>query len=83
MTDEKEIIVEMLREILGNDKSHYENHGQISFNCPVCDEDRNKGNLEVVKLLLLSNKDDNKFDETIKILDDIFNFEKATQILEL
>jgi DNA primase len=47
MTDEKEIIVEMLREILGDEKLHYENHGQISFNCPVCDEGRNKGNLEV------------------------------------
>jgi DNA primase len=47
MTDEREIIVEMLREILGDEKLHYENHGQISFNCPVCDEERNKGNLEV------------------------------------
>ena len=47
MTDEREIIVEMLCEILGKEKAHYENHGQISFNCPVCDEDRNKGNLEV------------------------------------
>jgi DNA primase len=37
----------MLREILGDEKLHYENHGQISFNCPVCDEGRNKGNLEV------------------------------------
>jgi DNA primase len=47
MTDEKEIIVEMLREILGNEKLHYENHGQISFNCPLCDDGRSKGNLEV------------------------------------
>ena len=47
MTDEREIIVEMLREILGDEKLHYENHGQISFNCPICDEERNKGNLEV------------------------------------
>ena len=47
MSDEREIIVEMLREILGDDKHHYENHGQISFNCPVCDDGRYKGNLEV------------------------------------
>ena len=47
MSDEKEILVELLREILGDEKMHYEHRGQISFNCPVCDEDRNKGNLEV------------------------------------
>ena len=47
MSDEKEILVELLREILGDEKMHYEYRGQISFNCPVCDEDRNKGNLEV------------------------------------
>jgi len=47
MTDEREIIVEMLCDILGDEKLHYENHGQISFNCPVCDDGRNKGNLEI------------------------------------
>jgi len=47
MTDEREIIVEMLCEILGDEKLHYENHGQISYNCPVCDDGRNKGNLEI------------------------------------
>jgi hypothetical protein len=47
MSDEKEILVELLREILGDEKMHYEHRGQISFNCPLCDEDRNKGNLEV------------------------------------
>jgi DNA primase len=26
---------------------HYDNRGQISFNCPVCDEGRNKHNLEI------------------------------------
>ena len=26
---------------------HYSNRGQISFNCPVCDDDRNKHNLEI------------------------------------
>jgi hypothetical protein len=47
MSDEKEILVELLREILGDEKMHYEHRGQISFNCPVCDDDRNKHNLEV------------------------------------
>ena len=47
MVDDKEIMVEMLRDILGNEKKHYEHHSQISFNCLECDEGRNKGNLEV------------------------------------
>ena len=47
MSDDNEILVELLREVLGDEKLHYEHRGQISFNCPVCDEDRNKGNLEV------------------------------------
>lgn len=47
MTDDKEILVELLREILGDEKQHYESKGQIAFNCPVCDEDRDKGNLEI------------------------------------
>ena len=46
MEDESEILVELLREILGKEKHHYSNHCQISFNCPYCDEGRNKGNLE-------------------------------------
>ena len=47
MNDEKEIILEILRDVLGNEKKHYENHSQVSFNCVECDEGRNKGNLEV------------------------------------
>ena len=47
MSDDKEILVELLKEILGDEKLHYEYRGQISFDCPVCDEDRHKGNLEV------------------------------------
>lgn len=47
MTDDKEILLELLREILGDEKQHYESKGQIAFNCPVCDEDRDKGNLEI------------------------------------
>jgi len=45
--DENEALVELLEEALGDHGLHYPNRGQISFNCPVCDDDRNKHNLEV------------------------------------
>lgn len=45
--DEFEIIVETITEFLGEPKKIYKNHQQVSWNCPECDEDRNKGNLEV------------------------------------
>lgn len=45
--DENEALVELLEEVLGDHGLHYPNRGQISFNCPVCDEGRNKHNLEV------------------------------------
>lgn len=47
MADDKEILLELLREILGDEKQHYESKGQVAFNCPICDEDRDKGNLEI------------------------------------
>ena len=45
--DENEALVELLEDVLGDNGLHYPNRGQISFNCPVCDDDRNKHNLEV------------------------------------
>jgi DNA primase len=45
--DENESLVELLEDVLGDHGLHYPNRGQISFNCPVCDDDRNKFNLEV------------------------------------
>lgn len=45
--EEQEAIVELLEEFLGDHGLHYPNRGQIQFNCPVCDDDRNKYNLEV------------------------------------
>ena len=49
-----ELIVEILEGILGEPKNHYENKGQISFDCPVCsheikglDKGDGKGNLEI------------------------------------
>lgn len=53
MLNESEAIVELLHEILGNDKQHYESKGQISFDCPVCASEKGlengdgKGNLEI------------------------------------
>jgi DNA primase len=45
--DENEGLVELLEDVLGDHGLHYPNRGQISFNCPVCDEGRNKHNLEI------------------------------------
>jgi DNA primase len=45
--DENDALVELLEEVLGDHGLHYPNRGQISFNCPVCDDGRDKHNLEV------------------------------------
>lgn len=45
--EENEALVELLEDVLGDHGLHYPNRGQISFNCPVCDDGRNKHNLEV------------------------------------
>ena len=53
MSDEIEVLVELLTDVLGKPKQHYESKGQISFDCPVCAEDKGldhgdgKGNLEI------------------------------------
>jgi len=47
MSDDAEILLEILHDILGDEKLHYESKGQISFDCPICDEDQHKGNMEV------------------------------------
>jgi len=45
--DENEALVELLEDVLGDHGLHYPNRAQISFNCPICDDGRNKHNLEV------------------------------------
>jgi DNA primase len=40
-------LFDLLRDILGKEKNYYSNRGQISFNCPYCDDGRGKGNLEI------------------------------------
>lgn len=47
MENDSDIVLDILENILGKHKLHYPSKGQISFNCPVCDEGRNKGNLEI------------------------------------
>mgnify|MGYP003350724531 FL=1 len=45
--EDQEVLVDLMREMLGKEKQYYPSKGQIAFNCYVCDEGRNKGNLEV------------------------------------
>jgi DNA primase len=53
MTDEVDVLVELLTEFLGENHQHYESKAQISFDCPVCMEEKGleegdgKGNLEI------------------------------------
>ena len=53
MSEEIDVLVELLTDVLGDPKQHYESKGQISFDCPVCaeekglDEGDGKGNLEI------------------------------------
>ena len=53
MTDEVDVLVELLTDFLGEPHQHYESKGQISFDCPVCAEEKGldkgdgKGNLEI------------------------------------
>lgn len=37
----------LLEEIFGDSRKHAEHRGQISFDCPECDDGKHKGNLEV------------------------------------
>ena len=45
--EDQEVLVDLLRDMLGKEKQFYPSKGQIAFNCYVCDEGRNKGNLEI------------------------------------
>jgi hypothetical protein len=41
------LIFDILTQILGKPRTHYSSKGQASWNCPVCDDDKHKGNFEV------------------------------------
>ena len=53
MSDEVDVLIELLEDMLGDHKQHYGSKGQISFDCPVCAEEKGletgdgKGNLEI------------------------------------
>jgi DNA primase len=53
MKDDINVLIDLLTEVLGKPKKHYESQGQISFDCPVCSQEKGldggdgKGNLEV------------------------------------
>ena len=53
MSDEVDVLIELLEDVLGDHKQHYGSKGQISFDCPVCAEEKGletgdgKGNLEI------------------------------------
>ena len=42
-----EDVIEILESFLGNHNRHYSHSGQVTFDCPNCDNGRNKSNLEV------------------------------------
>lgn len=41
------LLVDVLINVFGNYREHNPYHGQASFNCPYCDDGKNKGNLEI------------------------------------
>ncbi len=45
--EDNEILVDIVRDLFGKEKNYYASKGQISVNCPYCDEGNNKGNLEI------------------------------------
>lgn len=53
MSEEIDALVDLLTDILGEPKKHYDSIGQISFDCPVCSQEKGledgdgKGNLEI------------------------------------
>lgn len=53
MDEEVEVLVELLTDVLGDYHQHYESKAQISFDCPVCADEKGldggdgKGNLEI------------------------------------
>jgi len=47
MSDEIEVVLELIEEVLGEPKKVYDSKLQYGYNCIECDEGRNKSNLEV------------------------------------
>jgi DNA primase len=47
MSDEIEVVLELIEEVLGEPRKVYDSKLQYGYNCIECDEGRGKGNLEV------------------------------------
>lgn len=53
MSEEIDLLIELLEDVLSKHKQHYASKGQISFDCPVCMQEKGldggdgKGNLEI------------------------------------
>lgn len=47
MENDVEILLDLIEEVLGKPKKTYHSHLQYGYDCPICDEDKHKGNLEV------------------------------------
>ena len=47
MSDDKEILLNILYEILGKPEKVYDSKSQYGYNCPECGLDEKKGNLEI------------------------------------
>ena len=47
MSDEIEVVLELIEEVLGEPRKVYDSKLQYGYNCVECDEGRGKGNLEV------------------------------------
>ena len=47
MSEEVEVVLELIEEMIGEPKKVYDSKLQYGYNCPECDEKRKKGNLEI------------------------------------
>ena len=47
MSDEVEVVLELIEEVLGEPRKVYDSKLQYGYNCVECDEGEGKGNLEV------------------------------------
>jgi hypothetical protein len=47
MEESNEVLLDLVKDVLGEPKKVYNTHLQYGFDCPICDESKHKGNLEV------------------------------------
>ena len=85
--EEFNTLIEIISEFLGKPKKIYESKSQVSWNCPRCDEGKNKGNLEVnIEKSVFhcwSCGDENETHGTLGKLFDIFGTKKQKKVYKL